>query len=210
MLPLSFRREPSVPMPSPPPAPTVPRISLIVAMAANRCIGRDNRMPWHLPADLQHFKRTTLGRPVLMGRKTYESIVATLGKPLPGRASIIISRNLNYQPPGADKAPPRAVLLADSPAGALAAVRDAGLEADEIFVIGGAEIYRAMLPTAQRLVVTEIRHEFAGDAFFPLIDPKLWAEASREPQPRGGEPEVDFDFVEYRRMKQDMTQENTL
>ncbi|HEY4370836.1 MAG TPA: dihydrofolate reductase [Burkholderiales bacterium] len=196
-------------MPSTSPARATPRVSLIVAMASNRCIGRDNRMPWHLPADLQHFKRTTLGKPVLMGRKTYESIVATLGKPLPGRANIIISRNLEYQPRGADKAPPGAVLLADSPAAALAAVRDAGLSADEIFVIGGAEIYRAMLPAAQRLVVTEIRHEFAGDAFFPFIDPKIWAEASREAQPRSGEPEVDFDFVEYRRMEQDMAQENT-
>ncbi len=172
-------------------------------MASNRCIGRDNRMPWHLPADLQHFKRTTLGRPVLMGRKTFESIVATLGKPLPGRTSIVISRNLDYRPPGLDRAPAGSVLLADSPTGALAVARAAGLQAEEIFVVGGAEIYRAMLPAASRLVVTEIRREFAGDAFFPPIDPKLWTEASRAPQPRGGEPEVEFDFVEYARTQEE-------
>lgn len=185
------------------PTPGTPRISLIVAMASNRCIGRDNRMPWHLPADLQHFKRTTLGCPVLMGRKTFESIIATLGKPLPGRTSIVISRNLNYRPPGLDKAPAGSVLLADSPAGALAAAQAAGLQAEEIFVVGGAEIYRAMLPVASRLVVTEIRGEFAGDAFFPAIDPDVWAEVSRSPQPKSGEPEVEFDFVEYARKREE-------
>jgi dihydrofolate reductase len=179
---------------------------MIVAMAANRCIGRDNRMPWHLPADLKHFKQATLGRPVIMGRKTFESILASLGKPLPGRTSIVITRNLDYQPPGLDAAARGSLLLADSPTGALQAMRDAGLAADEVFVIGGAEIYRAMVLAAERLVVTEIRQNFDGDAFFPAIDPQAWAETSRAPQPRSGEPEVDFDFVEYTRIHHQETQ----
>jgi dihydrofolate reductase len=178
-----------------------PRVALIVAMGANRAIGRDNRMPWHLPADLKHFKQTTLGKPVIMGRKTFESILASLGKPLPGRRSIVLTRNLNYQPRDLDQEARHALLLADTPAGALGAASTLG--ADEVFVIGGAEIYRAMLPIADRLVVTEIHHEFAGDAFFPPIDPHLWREASRQPQPRSGTPEVDFDFVEYLRRQQE-------
>jgi len=182
------------------PVPTPPRLTLIVAMAANRCIGRDNRMPWHLPADLKHFKQTTLGRPVIMGRKTFESILATLGKPLPGRTSLVISRNPDYQPAGLDAQARAALLLVDSPAAALAALAKLPAAPDEAFVIGGAEIYRAMLPAADRMLVTEISQDFAGDAFFPAIDPHLWAETRREKQPRGGEPAVDFDFVEYQRI----------
>jgi dihydrofolate reductase len=174
---------------------------MIVAMAANRAIGLDNRMPWHLPADLKHFKQTTLGKPVIMGRKTFESILATLGKPLPGRVSVIISRNLSYQPPGVTEEQRAQILLADSPAGALAALAQAGIAADEVFVIGGAEIYRAMLPAADRLIVTEIRQDFAGDAFFPAVELHLWAETRREAQPKSGNPEVEFDFVEYNRKR---------
>ena len=170
---------------------------MIVAMAANRCIGRGNRMPWHLPADLKHFKQSTLGKPVIMGRKTFESILASLGKPLPGRTSIIVTRNLNYQPPGLDAQARAAVLLADSPTAALQVMADASLATDEVFVVGGAEIYRAMLPVADKLIVTEIRQDFEGDAFFPAIDPKIWTQSRREAQPRSGTPEVDFDFVEY-------------
>jgi dihydrofolate reductase len=178
------------------PVPTQPRISLIVAMAANRAIGRDNRMPWHLPADLKHFKQATLGKPVIMGRKTFESILATLGKPLPGRTSVVVTRNLNYRPAGLDA---RAVLLVDSPNTAIQALATLPAPPEEVFVIGGAEIYRAMLPAAGRLLVTEIKQDFPGDAFFPVIDPHLWAEASRQPQMKSGTPEVDFDFVEYLR-----------
>jgi dihydrofolate reductase len=171
------------------------RLSMIVAMAANRCIGRDNRMPWHLPADLAHFKRTTLGAPVIMGRKTFESILATLGKPLPGRLSVVLSRNLNWRPAG--PAATAGVMTTDTPAAALQAASRSG--AAEAFVIGGAEIYRALLPAAERLVVTEIRQSFAGDAFFPRIDPDMWLESTRVAQPRGGDPEVEYDFVEYQR-----------
>ena len=168
---------------------------MIVAMTANRCIGRGNRMPWHLPADLAHFKRHTLGCPVIMGRKTFESILATLGKPLPGRLSVVLSRNLDWQP--GVPVSSGDVVSADTPAAALRAAGNAG--GAEAFVIGGAEIYRTFLPVAERLVVTEIRQAFEGDAFFPAIDPALWRESSRAAQPRGGDPEVDYDFVEYQR-----------
>jgi dihydrofolate reductase len=176
------------------------RLSMIVAMAANRCIGRNNRMPWHLPADLAHFKRTTLGCPVIMGRKTFESILATLGKPLPGRTGVILSRDPDYRPAGIDAMAARLLLTAGTPAAALEAAARGG--ATEAFVIGGAEIYRALLPAAERLVVTEISQAFEGDAFFPTIDPHMWHEIARAPQPRGGAPEVDYDFVEYQRRNQ--------
>jgi len=171
------------------------RLSMIVAMAANRCIGRDNRMPWHLPADLAHFKQHTLGCPVIMGRKTFESILATLGKPLPGRLSVVLSRNLKWRPEGLS--PAAEMVTADTPAAALQTAAQGG--AAEAFVIGGAEIYRALLPAAERLVVTEIRQVFEGDAFFPPIDPNMWHEVARAAQPRGGNPEVEYDFVEYQR-----------
>ena len=172
------------------------QLLIIVAMAANRCIGRDNRMPWHLPADLAHFKRNTMGSPVIMGRKTHESIVASLGKPLPGRTSLIVSRDLNYRPP-AGSGDPGKLLLADSPMRAVELAQSTG--AGAAFVIGGGEIYRAMLPAAQRLLVTEIHQDFSGDAFFPAIDPAIWVEHSRAAQAASGTPQVDFDFVEYHR-----------
>ena len=171
---------------------------MIVAMGSNRCIGQDNRMPWHLPVDLAHFKRSTMGCPVIMGRRTFESILATLGKPLPGRTSVVVSRRPDYAMGGLDAAARTCLRLADSPAGALAAAADAAA-GEEAFVIGGAEIYRALLPAATRVLVTEIRQPFAGDAFFPPIDPHLWRENARDPQPKSGNPEVDFDFVEYLR-----------
>ncbi len=176
---------------------------MIVAMAANRAIGKDNRMPWHLPADLKHFKETTMGCPVIMGRKTCESILASLGKPLPGRTNIVITRNAGFSHPGAvtatsPEAALGAVLAAPRPADP-PAPRVSGERASEVFVIGGAEIYRAMLPLARRIIVTEIKHHFDGDAFFPALDPHLWRETARQAQAASGTPPVDFDFVEYRR-----------
>lgn len=143
-------------------------VSLIAAMAKDRVIGRDNTLPWHLPEDLKHFKATTLGKPVIMGRKTWES----LGRPLPGRRNIVISRNADYQPGGGELAPSLQAAIAMA---AMAA------EADEIFVIGGADIYRQALPMAQRLYLTEIAADFAGDAHFPEFSSADWSEASREP-----------------------------
>ncbi|WP_339143843.1 MULTISPECIES: type 3 dihydrofolate reductase [Pseudoalteromonas] len=126
-------------------------ISMIAAMANNRVIGKDNDMPWHLPADLQHFKKVTLGKPVIMGRKTFESI----GRPLPGRRNIVISRNLDYTKEGIE--------VVTSPEAALSAVEDS----DEIMIIGGGHIYDIFLPYAQRLYLTFIDLEVDGDTQFP-------------------------------------------
>ena len=147
-----------------------PRLALIWAMSDNRVIGKDNALPWHLSADLKHFKATTLGKPVVMGRKTFESI----GRPLPGRTNIVITRQDGYQPEG--------VIVVKNVDAAVEAGRRAALEsnAPEIMVIGGAEIYTLMLEHAERLYVTEIHGEFEGDAFFPPFDLGRWAEASRE------------------------------
>jgi dihydrofolate reductase len=140
------------------------RLSLIAAMARNRVIGRDNTLPWHLPEDLRHFKATTLGKPVIMGRKTWES----LGRPLPGRRNIVVSRNANYMPTGGERA--------DSLENAIAVC--SGVE--EAFVIGGAELYRQALPLAGRIYLTEIALEVEGDASFPEISAAEWEERSRE------------------------------
>lgn len=127
------------------------RIAMIAAMANNRVIGKDNQMPWHLPADLKHFKKVTLGKPVIMGRKTYQSI----GKALPGRRNIVISRQKDALSNDAD--------WVQSVEQALALVQDQ----PEVMVIGGAEIYRQVLPMAERLYITDIDLSVEGDAFFP-------------------------------------------
>ena len=141
-----------------------PRLSLIVAMAKNRVIGINNTLPWHLPADLKHFKALTMGHHIVMGRKTYESI----GKPLPGRTSVVVTRNADYSAPGA--------VVVNSLAAAIAACAND----EEIFVIGGADIYTQALPLADTLYLTEIQQEVAGDAHFPEIDENVWHEAERE------------------------------
>jgi len=138
-------------------------IALISAMSRNRVIGINNALPWRLPADLKHFKQITLGKPVLMGRKTYESI----GKPLPGRTNIIIGRDSDYQVPGC--------IVAHSIDAALAAA--AGN--DEVMVIGGAALYEQMLPRADRLYLTLIDEDFKGDAWFPEINRAQWQEQER-------------------------------
>jgi dihydrofolate reductase len=141
-----------------------PRVSLIVAMARNRVIGVNNALPWHLPADLKHFKALTMGHHIVMGRKTYESI----GKPLPGRTSMVVTRNANYAPPG--------VVVANSLAEAISACGDD----EEIFVIGGAELYRLAIDIADRIYLTEIDADFPGDAHFTELDRMLWQEARRD------------------------------
>jgi len=135
-------------------------LSLIVARAANGVIGKDNGMPWHLPADLAHFKRTTLGKPVIMGRRTWESI----GRPLPGRRNIVVTRNADFQAPGAEVV------------GSLAAACRAVADSDEVFVIGGGQIYAEALPGADRIYVTEIGATIEGDASFPDLVPGDWTE----------------------------------
>jgi dihydrofolate reductase len=165
-------------------APRTPRICLIVALAANRVIGRNNALPWHLPADLKRFKALTMGHPVLMGRKTHESI----GRALPGRRNLVITRNRGYSAPGCE--------TVHSLDDAIAACRGA----EEIFIIGGAELYRESLPLAHCLEFTEIGAEFEGDATFPDFPCGEWRETAREIH--DGEAGVPFryDFARYERM----------
>ena len=153
------------------------KISLIVAMATNRAIGLDNKMPWHLSADLKKFKAITMGSPIVMGRKTYESI----GRPLPGRSNIIISRNLDYQQTDC-------LVFNDIKT----AITTSSKDAEEIFIIGGAELYKATLPLADNLYLTLINQDFDGDTFFPEIDFKAWKEVSREDI--SDDPSVNFSY----------------
>ncbi len=147
------------------------KISLIVAMASNRAIGLNGQMPWHLSADLKKFKKITMGAPILMGRKTYESI----GRPLPGRTNIIISRNSGYSP-SAGSGQESGCLVFNDINKALASCGDA----KEVFVIGGSDFYETMLPVADTLYLTLIHQEFPGDTFFPEIDAEQWIEVERE------------------------------
>lgn len=160
------------------------RLSIIVAAAENGAIGRDNALPWHLPGDLAYFRRVTMGKPVVMGRKTFESI----GRPLPGRTNIVITRDRSWRHEGvhALASLEQALVLA-----ADVAVADG---ADELMVIGGAEIYAAALPLAARVYLTEVHAEIEGDVFFPELDRADWREVSRERQPaaEGGH---DYSFV---------------
>lgn len=152
------------------------KISLIVAMASNRVIGLDGRMPWHLSADLKHFKKITLGSPVLMGRKTFEAI----GRPLPGRDNLIISRNPAYQPVG----------------GRVFTDKDTALEhaksSAELFVIGGQTLYELFLPMADSLYLTLIHKNFQGDTYFPEFNWEDWQELQREDV--FGDQSVDFSY----------------
>lgn len=140
-------------------------ISLIVAVSQNNVIGKENRLPWHLPEDLKYFKNTTWAMPIVMGRKTWES----LGKPLPGRTNIVISRNNGFKADGAR------VVSSLSEAEKIA--RE--LDAREIFIIGGAEIFNMALPIANRLYLTRIHHDFEGDVFFPPVEESKWTLAFR-------------------------------
>jgi dihydrofolate reductase len=140
-----------------------PRISLIVAMAKNGVIGINNTLPWHLPADLKHFRLLTMGHHIVMGRKTYESI----GKPLPGRTSVVVTRNPGYSVPG--------VIVVNS----LETAIESCSGDDEIFVIGGAELYRQAIDFADRIYLTEIDADISGDAHFTKIDRGSWQETER-------------------------------
>lgn len=158
-----------------------PEIVLIAAVARNRVIGRDNALPWRLKADLAHFKATTTGHPVLMGRKTWES----LGRPLPGRRNLVVTRDAHYAAAGAEVFP--------SPDAALAA-----LAGHKVFVIGGAELYGQLLDRADALVLTEVDAAPAGDAHFPDFDRARFIETRREHRSADADNEFPFDFVEYR------------
>ncbi|WAK02204.1 dihydrofolate reductase [Methylobacter sp. YRD-M1] len=158
------------------------KISLIVAMASNRVIGINNQLPWHLSADLKRFRQITMGSPILMGRKTYESI----GRPLPGRTNVIISRDPDYKQEGC-------LVFNDIET----AIESCGQKFQEIFVIGGSELYKSMLPMADTLYVTLINKEFSGDAFFPELDTRHWAEVSREDIDNDPDAGFSYSFIKY-------------
>lgn len=146
-------------------------VSLIVAKSRNDVIGRDGGLPWHIPEDLKFFKKVTMGKPLIMGRKTHQSI----GRPLPGRLNIVITRNKNWRADG--------VTIADGLPAALQIAKETG--AQEAMVIGGEEIYRAALPLTDRIYLTEVDLELAGDARFPALDASEWVEVQRsEPEGR--------------------------
>jgi len=158
-------------------------LSLIVAMAQNRVIGRNNRLPWHLPADLKWFKQITLGKPILMGRKTHESI----GRPLPGRTNIVITRRHDY--------PAEGCIVAHSLAEAVTAAGTA----EEIIVIGGASLYAQVLPWAARIYLTLVQAEPAGDTWFPALDPQDWQEVWREDHPADARHAYPYSFLRLER-----------
>jgi len=141
------------------------QLTLVVAMDAARGIGVDNQLPWHLPEDLAHFKRVTLGNPIIMGRKTFESI----GRPLPGRRNLVVSRNPQWAHPGCEPA---------------ASIQDAVMRcagSPEVFVIGGAQIYQQALNLADRLLITEVDVDAQADTFFETLDPAVWQCIKLEP-----------------------------
>lgn len=158
------------------------KIALIAAMAANRVIGRNNQLAWHLPEDLHYFKRVTLGHHLIMGRKTFASI----GRPLPGRTTVIVTRQPDYEMKGC--------LIARS----LEQAFELCHGEDEILVAGGAEIYQQTLPLADRVYLTELSIDIEGDAWFPELDPRLWHLESRDEQ-QGRE--FAFSFCTYDRVR---------
>lgn len=160
------------------------RISAIAAMSENRVIGNDNQLPWHLPADLKYFKKITQGSPILMGRKTYESI----GRPLPNRKNIVITRDTGFEAPGCT--------VVNSIDTAFAMLS----EQEEVFVIGGAMLYQQILPRIQRLYLTIIHHNFSGDAYFPEINLSEWKEVSCEDHAADQENQYAYSFFVYDRI----------
>ena len=171
-------------------------LSIIVAMVENNnTIGKNNAMPWKLPADLAYFKKVTLGKPIIMGRKTYESI----GRPLPGRRNIVISRDEGYTPQGKGA---EAVDVVTSVEEAISLVDGSnGSEAaEEIMVIGGGAIYKYYLPMAQKLYITHIKADIKGDVIFPDYDKdKSWIRVSSSPLPADDENKFNLDFCVYER-----------
>jgi dihydrofolate reductase len=165
-------------------------VVLVAAVAENRVIGRDNALPWRLKSDMRRFRARTWGKPVVMGRKTFQSI----GKPLPGRTNIVVSRDRGFSAPG--------VVVALDLAASLETARGDALRrgADEIVVIGGAEIYAQTLPVADRLDLTLVKTRPDGNSCFPAIDPQAWRETERSEHKAGPEDAADFAFVAYERI----------
>jgi dihydrofolate reductase len=160
-------------------------LSLIVAIAKNRVIGFENKMPWHLPAELAYFKRVTMGHPIIMGRKTFESI----GRPLPGRRNIVVSRDHAYTAAGVE--------IMHSLDAAMAACKN-----ENAFIIGGATLYAKALPKVDRLYITEIDASPDGDTFFPALDGREWKETSRERREHDEKNQFDVSFIVLDRIVQ--------
>jgi dihydrofolate reductase len=158
-------------------------VSLIVAMAQNRTIGVNNTLPWRCPEDLKHFKALTMGHHMIMGRKTFDSI----GKPLPGRTTVIVTRNTELKVEGClvTHSLPEAIKLCAND--------------EEIFIVGGADIYAQSMALADTLYITEIQQEVDGDAHFPEFDSGLWQEVAREPRSQDAPQPLQYHFVTYRR-----------
>lgn len=162
-------------------------ISLLVAMDKNQLIGKDNDLPWRLPADLAYFKRVTMGHPIIMGRKTYDSI----GRPLPGRENIIVTRDTSYEAEGCK------VIHS------IEAIVKMNEQTDqELFVIGGAEIFKEILPHSDRLYITEINEEFDGDTYFPAFDRAKWKVISEEKGIKDEKNPYDYTFLVYEKIPQ--------
>jgi dihydrofolate reductase len=166
-----------------------PQIVFVVAVAENGVIGRDNAMPWHLKSDLKRFKAITLNRPVIMGRKTFASV----GRPLPGRTNIVVTRDKAFQAPG--------VVVATSLDAAHDIARGDALRrfVTEIMVIGGADIFAQWLKKADRLEITEVHDKPGGDTFLKPVDPAEWAEIARTRHSRADGDTADFSYVTYKR-----------
>ena len=163
-----------------------PLISAIAAMAENRVIGLNNNMPWQMHADLKHFKTVTSGHPVIMGRKTFVSI----GRPLPNCTNIILTRDVAFN------APDCVVVTEADHALAMAAE----IDKEEVFIIGGADVYRQLMPSVQRLYLTIVHHAFAGDAYFPALNPAEWRELSRDKHQADEKNKYDYSFVVMERI----------
>jgi len=165
------------------------KVALIAALAQNRTIGINNQLPWHLPNDLKYFKRTTMDKPILMGRKTYDSI----GRPLPGRTNIVLTRDQEFKAEG--------VIVANSLEQAIESARNVGAvsSVSEVMIIGGEQLYCLTLPIADRLYLTQVHAQVEGDAFFPEFDKDQWVEVSKEDYSAEGSNPYDYSFVVYDR-----------
>jgi dihydrofolate reductase len=164
-------------------------IVLVAAVGANNVIGRNNELPWHIRTDLKHFKALTLNHPIIMGRRTYESI----GKALPGRSNIVVTSDLSLPAPGC--------VIATSIDAAFGFAREDAKRrgVNEIMVIGGSHIFAATMPHADRLEITHVHASPPGDVLFPPIDPEVWKEVSRKKYPAGPNDTADFDMAVYER-----------
>ena len=161
-------------------------ISIIVGVSNNNVIGLNNTLPWYLPADLANFKRLTIGKTVIMGRKTSDSILSRLNHPLADRRNVVITRDKSYHPGGMEvfNSLNQALLIKDS----------------ELVIIGGEQIYRQTIEIADRMYITEVHADIRGDTFFPVIDPSIWKEVSRNSHVKDDHNQYDYDFVEYHRI----------